>query len=617
LRGAARVGKKKRFLENQIEAKHRTSITPTAEPSAIMSLAELELSDADGADAILEAVTAALGRSAPHSARLNFVEDLRRACEVFETRCTMAGYQGTSVANGGGGSAPASPNKRGGKEVVSRALEESPASDLPATFESLPTEVLTRLILDAAVNEPCREMCRTIGNLARVSIQLRLAAEACWPEAALTLFPPAALPQPPQPAWMCFEPPTDFPRCIERTHAAMTRPSWSYVRAGASEESGNMTTHFLPRRVFAHSSVIHEGRLYVFGGRHTHSHSNALDVLDLTVTPFRWSSPAQSGEVPPARRQHTACLDASGRMLIVGGGFLSPTGERIYRADMHSLDLRTLRWDAMPAPPSEWKCMAHSCVTVPACGGGEDGGAPRGESLMVYGGLTTVWQEFTGLAPEPIVVEQPKVSSALLRFDLTGEFWETMKPTGTPPMTRFRHTASLIRPSSDVLSMAIWGGFTVHPIQTEGGVDHPGWDERCSNDLFLLSLSPLCWSEVTCSGTPPLPRGGHSATVVGDYIVLMGGCDGGEQTEDADAEFKERDLSTVHALDTRSWEYVKVTPGGGVNLPPRSGHTVHLLPCDGGISLLVLGGRDYKPPETPWEDGQHLGRDDAYALLLT
>ena len=57
------------------------------------------------------------------------------------------------------------------------------------------------------------------------------------------------------------------------------------------------------------------------------------------------------------------------------------------------------------------------------------------------------------------------------------------------------------------------------------------------------------------------------------------------------------------------------TPAGA-GLPPRSGHTAHLVPCDGGVALLVLGGRDYRPPEQPWQDGQHLGRSDAFLLPL-
>lgn len=102
-------------------------------------------------------------------------------------------------------------------------------------------------------------------------------------------------------------------------------------------------------------------------------------------------------------------------------------------------------------------------------------------------------------------------------------------------------------------------------------------------------------------------------------MVIVGGCDGGDQEPQDDEEeaFIERDRSDLHVLDTTSMSYLRVAPSGP-HLPPRSGHSVHLLPCDDGLCLLVLGGRDYRPPLNPWhQDGQHLGRDDAMALMLT
>ena len=154
-------------------------------------------------------------------------------------------------------------------------------------------------------------------------------------------------------------------------------------------------------------------------------------------------------------------------------------------------------------------------------------------------------------------------------------------------------------------------------VADEGaGEAQPGWDERCSNELYLLALRTLTWSMPTVRGTPPIPRGGHSAVVVGDHVLILGGCDGGENNVDDNERFVERDLADVRALDTESWEYIDVQPDG-VALPPRSGHTAHLLPCDGGVALLVLGGRDYRPPVHAWQEGEHHGRDDAYLLLLS
>ena len=82
----------------------------------------------------------------------------------------------------------------------------------------------------------------------------------------------------------------------------------------------------------------------------------------------------------------------------------------------------------------------------------------------------------------------------------------------------------------------------------------------------------------------------------------------------------QRDLADLAVLDLRRLQYLpspNVDCGRGNPSPERrSGHTAHLLPADGRLSLLVLGGRDYRPPVQPWQDGEHFGRDDAHRLLL-
>jgi hypothetical protein len=43
------------------------------------------------------------------------------------------------------------------------------------------------------------------------------------------------------------------------------------------------------------------------------------------------------------------------------------------------------------------------------------------------------------------------------------------------------------------------------------------------NDLHILDTQSMSWSQPLTSGQPPLPRAGHSALLVGDYIVVFGG----------------------------------------------------------------------------------------------
>ena len=62
--------------------------------------------------------------------------------------------------------------------------------------------------------------------------------------------------------------------------------------------------------------------------------------------------------------------------------------------------------------------------------------------------------------------------------------------------------------------------------------------------------------------------------------------------------------------------YLPLKPTGRSNFPARSGHTAHLVPSDSGLGVLVLGGRDYRPPRTAVQEGEHHGREDAFLLTL-
>ena len=651
-------------------------VSKTAESDAPPVTAEFSLPPqrVNAANLVLRALSTT--PDAPKAAVERFIRALNRATEDFERECQIM--------------------EPGGDVELSLCV--SSEDNERVTLEMLPAELLSRIFYLAAgaASGEQKDVTRSgrnsvafgraaggaVANAACTCRAFYDASALCWRELCIRgLFDVTALPSAPGPPWLSFSPPYDWRRCLARTQPAMLpwRLQWSMLHGGSgglataawatacsvddsttSSANRGSSDHaagapvssgaFLPRRTFAHSSCMHAGKLYVFGGRHESSHSNSLDVLDLTSRPMHWvSSPPTSGTPPTARRQHTASVDSAGRMMVVGGGCLKPDGKRVYRADAHALCLDSLTWEELPPPPDGWACMAHTACMAPRIAQpavlpvlpeaeaantvapadtlaptNSDGGSlvccgGQREGLLIFGGLHTVFEPFEGFAPEPVFLEQPKVSDALLLFDLGERAWHRLQPAGSRPRGRFRHSASLLSAKG---CMAVWGGFTVWPIEVaEGELAQPGWDERCSNELFLLDLSTLCWSEPSCRGLRPTPRGGHSATVVGDFLFLLGGCDGGEQPEDgAEASFIERDLCDLRCLDTSTWQYVPVAQACAATnqtvLPARSGHTVHLVPCDGGVALLVLGGREYRPPEHPMQDGQHLGRGDAFLLMF-
>ena len=135
---------------------------------------------------------------------------------------------------------------------------------------------------------------------------------------------------------------------------------------------------------------------------------------------------------------------------------------------------------------------------------------------------------------------------------------------------------------------------------------------RTCDPLIHSRPSPLIHSPSLLS--QPSPRGGHSATLVGSTLLLLGGCDGGEP-DGPDDGFVERDLGDLTLLDLEARRYVVTERAAGL-FEARSGHTAALVPYDGGVSLMVIGGRDYRPPELPWGDGQHHGRAAVNRLAL-
>jgi hypothetical protein len=65
----------------------------------------------------------------------------------------------------------------------------------------------------------------------------------------------------------------------------------------------------------------------------------------------------------------------------------------------------------------------------------------------------------------------------------------------------------------------------------------------------MLDETTGCWQELKCGGSPPSVRGGHSATLVGDLLVVFGGEDDHRRVQD-----------DLHVLDllTCTWSQVRV-----------------------------------------------------------
>ncbi|KAJ0972690.1 hypothetical protein J5N97_020649 [Dioscorea zingiberensis] len=112
-------------------------------------------------------------------------------------------------------------------------------------------------------------------------------------------------------------------------------------------------------------------------------------------------------------------------------------------------------------------------------------------------------------------------------------------------------------------------------------VMYGGWDgKKWLSDVYILDTISLEWTELSVSGSAPLPRCGHTATMVEKRLLIYGGRGGGGLIMG--------DLWALKGLieeenETPGWTQLKL-PGQPPS--PRCGHTI----TSGGHYLLLFGG---------------------------
>jgi len=106
--------------------------------------------------------------------------------------------------------------------------------------------------------------------------------------------------------------------------------------------------------------------------------------------------------------------------------------------------------------------------------------------------------------------------------------------------------------------------------------------------LRILDTDTFVWSRLRVSGTPPLPRYGHSCNISGPDIIIFGGWNeqSGKRDKEDNPNVSEIDYFMVLNTDTMTWE-----KGKYVGTPPltRYGHTTTSI----GPHLLIFGGWEY------------------------
>jgi len=201
--------------------------------------------------------------------------------------------------------------------------------------------------------------------------------------------------------------------------------------------------------------------IVMFGGSNgTEYHSDVWELLLDTLEGYSWLPVRTGGTLPPGRSGHTAIYDPVGHQMVIFAG-RAASGKV---ADVWSFNLATDAWQQLspsgvPPGPRAWHTAAY---------------CPTRHSMVVVDGRSDV-------APYDEVYE-------LL---LDSMKWRLVSVGGSHPTPRWGH-AMEYDPTSN--RMIVFGG------ENAGGVQ--------MNDVWALDLAPgsETWTELSTSGQPPSLR---------------------------------------------------------------------------------------------------------------
>ena len=233
----------------------------------------------------------------------------------------------------------------------------------------------------------------------------------------------------------------------------LTRPGWN--------PGGNVICSGTPPTArYAHTSIISDGYMYVFGG-FDGSYKN--DVHRLNLSTLTWSGTLTCSGTPPIARQYHTSIISDGYMYVFGGY----NGSNLN--DVHRLNLSTLTWSG-----------TLTCSGTPPI-------ARYAHTSIISDGYMYV---FGGRGSDNL--------NDVHRLNLSTLAWSgTLTCSGTPPAVRRFHTSII----SDGY-MYVFGGFDgnykndVHRLNLTNNLSA----YKCATSGTSLSSEPL-WSNVLSAAT--------------------------------------------------------------------------------------------------------------------
>ncbi|KAI9287969.1 hypothetical protein BC943DRAFT_350148 [Umbelopsis sp. AD052] len=231
-----------------------------------------------------------------------------------------------------------------------------------------------------------------------------------------------------------------------------------------------------------------------------------------------WTAVNSSGIVQA--RQHTASIDASGRVWLWGGLSDYQTGytNETYWGAFTTLDPGTGLWTGTSGSAGNAEARVGHTMTMTSSG-----------VIHIIGGLVATrlpTLDSTGRSQWSLSAAS---MSDVPQYNTNNGEWNLVTASGYIPPSRNLHTATL---AADGTTVIVFGGSVANNLSTVMG------------DLYIYDTTKTSWSIIHVNGGPS-PRAGHSAVQVGTTMFVMFGYD-----------YTLGSLSDIHALDTVNWRWV-------------------------------------------------------------
>ncbi|ODV89918.1 hypothetical protein CANCADRAFT_31017 [Tortispora caseinolytica NRRL Y-17796] len=278
------------------------------------------------------------------------------------------------------------------------------------------------------------------------------------------------------------------------------------------------STSPFPRYGHAASDIasIESNEIFIFGGLKGRDMLQDLWAINASTFECRLIV----SDSPPAPRIGHSCVLVDNAFIVYGGDTKQHPTDKL-DTDLHVLNTLTRQWRTIKIPET-----AHP--------GGRYGHSlcSLGSKLYLFGGQRD--SEFFNDIYE-FDLEN------LLTSKSQGE-WVLLPVSGNAPNPRTNHSMIIYR----------------NTLILFGGTDSVNW----FNDVWCFDLSTSQWTEISTAGFVPVPCEGHTAALVDDAMYVLGG-------RSAESE----DLNLLSALKLSSMRWF-MFQNMGTGPSPRSGHSM-------------------------------------------